>query len=220
MAWLMSASQMQATLALALQTSPATGEALAGNRCVLGPGVAVRLPRLAVGTFGIRHTPCNASFGGGSTVLILSDVAQWYTGIDSHAGTVSAILAGKARPPLLYSAARDKDGGAPSSQYAKWSRKLFRELVADASNWQQHYTSRGDAMHTKIWCFLRQSSVDHGYLCLGRYRAHSFENDTLTLEPVELAARAAPPALDLLADAAVRLQAAAGGGGDALRNPR
>jgi hypothetical protein len=206
MAWIMTPTQMQSTLALSLESAPATGQALTGGRCVLGPGVAVCLPRLAVGTFGIRHTPNSAAYGGGSTVLIISDLAQWYSGVDSHAGTVSAIMAGRNRPPLLYSAARGKDGSS-SSEYAKWSRRFFGDLNHDASTWQQNYSSRGDAVHSKIWCFLRQSNADHGYLCLGRYMARSFDNETLTLDPINLAVRASPPALNMLADAAARLQA-------------
>lgn len=173
-------------LTLNADTTNATGLAADDRRVTLGPGVTVRMPRMAVGTFGIRHTPSLAAYGGGSTVCIISDVAHWYTGIETHAGTVNAIMNHKNRPNLEYAAGRAKDGST-SGSFSQWSRAFFQRLVNESTSWQQEYTKKTDAPHTKLWVFLRLAGEDHLYLCFGRYHANKLlRPDLLQMVPVEM----------------------------------
>ena len=202
--WIMDTKSMQTSLGLCLQMSPPLGKNKHNTPVILAPGSEVYMRGAPPGTFGIRHAPPSAAYGGGATVLIISDEASWYSGIDTHLGTVEAILNKRSRPSITYSSARSKDGRLDSA-YSKWSRRFFEHLYQDCRTWSDNYSSPLDAEHSKIYMFLRQPER-RSYICLGRYMARHFDGHVLTLDPIQTAYPRTPaPAMDLLASTAQRL---------------
>jgi hypothetical protein len=203
----MDSLSMQTSLGLSLQERPAVGRTKDNTRVPLTPGSEVYMRGVPPGTFGIRHAPSSAAYGGGATVLIISDEAKWYSDIDSHLGTVEAILHRRSRPRITYSSARSVEGRLDTA-YSVWSRGLFERLYQDSLTWSRNYSSQLDAEFSKVYIFLRQPKW-RSYICLGRYSAHHFDGHVLTLCPIDVAHQGATttPAMDLLASTAERLSA-------------
>ena len=71
MAWIVTTSQMSSSFGLKLEhCGQETGKSYLGNEIVLHPGVTVNMRAAIPGSFGIRHTPKIAGFGGSTINLV------------------------------------------------------------------------------------------------------------------------------------------------------
>jgi|TARA_E500000178_G_scaffold297244_1_gene303864 hypothetical protein len=202
MAWIMSVRKMSDNFDLLLEQSPPKAMDSNGKKITLKPGCLIKMRGWPCGTFGVRHTPMIAGVGG-STVCIISERAEWYRGLDSHIGTMRAIMNSTSRPSISYSIAVGKDGSTTSA-FSKWTRRHFQYLVDDARTWRDNYTYREDATFTKVHVFWRTDSSS-SFIYFGRYYAEKFEQTMLTLQPVATALPVQDN-MDILSNAVERLQ--------------